>query len=64
MSGAHECQLVLVRSEINDQHVELNIILVHAQDHLIIATIARDLAEESIRLYACLDKKEYKQRNH
>ena len=39
------------RGEANGNPVELNIVLVHAQDHLTMATMAQDNAQEFINLY-------------
>ena len=41
----------MIQEEANGSPVEVNIILVHAQDHLTMAMMARDNAEEFIHLY-------------
>lgn len=56
MGAAHEHQMGLVRSEIDGEQVELNIILVHAQDHLVMAMMMRDMAEELIEVYQQMAK--------
>ena len=49
--AAHEVQFNLIRDEANGNSVEVNIILVHAEDHLTMAILASDLAERFIDLY-------------
>ena len=51
MHAAHEVQFNLIRDEANGNSVEVNIILVHAEDHLTMAILASDLAERFIDLY-------------
>lgn len=51
MRKAHSAQFDLIQEEANGRPVEVNIILVHAQDHLTMAIMARDNAEEFVRLY-------------
>ncbi len=48
---AHNCQTKLIAKESNGTPVELNILLVHAQDHLTMATICKDQATNFIELY-------------
>lgn len=47
---AHKIQTNLVQSEARRERNEVSIILVHAQDHLMTALLARDLANEIIDL--------------
>lgn len=49
--GAHKLQFSLLQQEAKNQPVDVNIILVHAQDHLTMAMVARDLAEELVEVY-------------
>ena len=56
MHEAHDLQFEMIQKEAAGDHVELNIILVHAQDHLTMALMARDNAQEFIRLYQMLDE--------
>lgn len=51
MRKAHQAQFDMIQEEANGSPVEVNIILVHAQDHLTMAMMARDNAEEFIHLY-------------
>lgn len=48
---AHSVQTDLLTQEASGQSVEINLLLVHAQDHLMNAITYRDLAEEMIELY-------------
>lgn len=48
---AHHTQTSLIQGEAQGNKVDVNIMLVHAQDHLTSAMIIRDLAEEFIDVY-------------
>lgn len=54
MVEAHEFQTDMIRDEINGKGVECNILLIHAQDHLTMATMAIDNAKEFIEIYRML----------
>jgi len=47
----HELQTQLIREEIEGSGEPVSLLMVHAQDHLNLALIMRDLAEEFIKLY-------------
>ena len=51
MHEAHDTQLSLIQGEANGEGVEVNIILVHAQDHLSMAITASDVAERMVEMY-------------
>ncbi|BBM52933.1 PTS system, lactose/cellobiose-specific IIA component [Leptotrichia trevisanii] len=51
MREAHHVQTELIQRESNGDGVDVNIILVHSQDHLSMAITARDNAEEFLQLY-------------
>ncbi len=51
MAEAHEVQMGMVRDEIEGKAADVNIIMVHAQDHLTMATMALDFAKEFMNLY-------------
>ena len=56
---AHRAQTKLLTEEARGNKVKLNIILIHAQDHLMGSILLRDLAEEFIEIHKALqDKKE------
>ena len=48
---AHVVQTDLLSQEASGEPVEINLLLVHAQDHLMNAMTYRDLAEEMIDIY-------------
>lgn len=48
---AHEAQTAMIGEEARGNSVEVHIILVHSQDHLTMAMMARDFAEELIEVY-------------
>jgi len=54
---AHETQTELICAEADGEKMELGLLMVHAQDHLMTSMLARDLAEEIITLYETLAKK-------
>lgn len=56
MAEAHHIQTDLLQKEASGEKTEVNIILVHAQDHLTTAIIMRDQAEMMIRLYQTIEK--------
>lgn len=47
----HEVQTEMLTKEANGEKNEINIILIHAQDHLTMATMAMDNAKRLIGLY-------------
>ncbi len=51
MREAHHVQTELIQQESGGDGVDINIILVHSQDHLSMAITARDQAEEFLNLY-------------
>lgn len=51
MNQAHEIQFNMIQQESSGNPVAVNIILVHAQDHLTMALVVKDMAEEIIELY-------------
>lgn len=48
---AHIVQTDLLTQEASGKSVEINLLLIHAEDHLMNAMTYRDLAEEMIELY-------------
>ena len=48
---AHDVQNDMLQSEAQGKSVELNIVLIHAEDHLTMAIMSIDFAEEFIELY-------------
>ncbi|SCY36567.1 PTS lactose/cellobiose transporter subunit IIA [Alkaliphilus peptidifermentans] len=48
---AHEAQTMLIHSEAQGNKVEISLLMIHAQDHLMNAMTVKDLAEEFVDLY-------------
>ena len=51
MVDAHDIQTGLIRNEFEGKNEEVNLLVVHAQDHLMGSMLMRELAEEFIYLY-------------
>ncbi|MBI9013709.1 MAG: PTS lactose/cellobiose transporter subunit IIA [Clostridiales bacterium] len=51
LKEAHRSQTSLIQSEAKGEKIEISILLVHAQDHLMNAIMMKDLAKEFIDLY-------------
>lgn len=56
MHQAHQAQTEMIQQEASGNPVDVNIILVHAQDHLTMAMMAQKNAEEFIYLYKNMKK--------
>ena len=48
---AHHQQTQLLVKEANGEHTEVNVMLVHAQDHLMTSMLAQELIAEMIELH-------------
>lgn len=53
---AHEAQTEMISAEAGGNPIDVNIILVHSQDHLTMAMMAKDFAEEMINVYKSIKK--------
>ncbi len=51
LAKAHEVQAQLIQEEADGRHLEVTILMVHAQDHLMNAMTVKDLALEMIDMY-------------
>lgn len=49
--AAHEMQTELICNEADGNKIEINLLMVHAQDHLMNSILARELIEEMIDMY-------------
>lgn len=49
--AAHQIQTELLQSEARGEKKEINLLLIHAQDHLMTAILAKDLIEEMIYMF-------------
>jgi len=57
LSLAHKSQTALIQAEAGGEKLELSMLLIHAQDHLMNAMTAKDLATEMVELYEILYEK-------
>ncbi len=48
---AHHIQTELLQAEARGEKQEINLLLIHAQDHLMTAILAKDLIEELMLIY-------------
>lgn len=48
---AHQEQTNLILAEVNGERLDISMILIHAQDHLMTAITVKDLANEMIDMY-------------
>ncbi|WP_066060094.1 PTS lactose/cellobiose transporter subunit IIA [Robertmurraya korlensis] len=51
LNEAHHVQTSLIQSEIRGEKVEISLLMVHAQDHLMNSITMKDLATEFVELY-------------
>ena len=56
LGKAHDFQTNLIQNEATGAHVQVSLLMVHAQDHLMNAMTVRDLAKEMIAMYEELRK--------
>ncbi|AOF49061.1 putative beta-glucan-specific phosphotransferase system enzyme IIA component [Tetragenococcus halophilus subsp. halophilus] len=57
LSQAHESQTGMLTKEAQGEHMDVTLLAVHSQDHLMTAIAFKDLATEIIDLYRRLDEK-------
>lgn len=48
---AHHAQTELLVNEMNGEHTDVDVMLVHSQDHLMTGMLARELIQELIEMY-------------
>jgi cellobiose PTS system EIIA component len=51
LNKAHEIQTSLIQNEAAGDHIQVTLLMVHAQDHLMNAMTIRDLVQEMIDMY-------------
>jgi len=56
MSKAHGMQTDLIQKEAQGNKTEIDLFMVHAQDHIMTAMLARDLAKEIVELHKKLSE--------
>lgn len=54
LGEAHKIQTSLIEDEANGDEIELSLLMVHAQDHLMNAMTIKDLAAEIVDIYVKL----------
>ena len=54
---AHHIQTSLLAKEADGDHTEVNVMLVHAQDHLMTAILAKELIAEMIEMYQAMSER-------
>lgn len=54
---AHSMQTELICNEADGNGIDMNLLMVHAQDHLMTSILARELISEIIELYKKLENK-------
>ena len=59
MLKAHELQTDLIIKEADGEKMEVGLIMVHAQDHLMTAILFKELAKEFIEVYKKLEKNNF-----
>lgn len=57
ISKAHRFQTDMIQAEAAGEHTEVNLVLVHGQDHLMNAMTVMDLAEQMIEMYRIIYSK-------
>jgi PTS system cellobiose-specific IIA component len=56
LNKAHDFQTKLIQKEASGESVEISLLMVHAQDHLMNAMTVRDLAKEMVSMYEAFRK--------
>ena len=56
VNEAHHSQTEMIQGEIRGEKTPLNLLMVHAQDHLMTSLVVIDLAQEFIDLYEKVNK--------
>lgn len=57
INQAHNSQTGLLTAEANGNHTEINLLMIHAQDHLMTAITFLDLAKELVDVYQAIQSK-------
>jgi len=53
---AHQTQTKLIQAEVNGAGLQMNLLMVHAQDHLMTAISEKSLIEHMVKLYNTIEK--------
>ena len=54
LANAHHSQTDLIQQAARGEEVEINLFMVHAQDHVMTAMLAKDMASEIVELHKAL----------
>ena len=57
LGEVHRLQTDLIQQEAKGNHTEINLFMVHAQDHLMTSILAKEMAREFVDLYEKLEQK-------
>lgn len=57
LTEAHNAQTEMIQNEIQGDHIQVMLLMVHAQDHLMDALVVKDLAYEIVELYKRIEKR-------
>lgn len=60
LNCAHEFQTEMIQAQINGEEIEVNLLMVHGQDHLMNAITVKDLAAEMVSMYKKMKEMEEK----
>lgn len=58
LNKAHNTQTKLIQAELNNEKIDMSLLLVHAQDHLMTAISEMSLIEQMIKILERIDKLE------
>lgn len=58
--AAHSTQAELLSAQMNGEKVDLDILLIHSQDHLMTGMLAQELLKEMVKMYAKIHELEQK----
>lgn len=62
LNTAHATQMKFIQSEVNGQLTNINLLVIHAQDHLMSSIVIKDLAKEMVLMKLAQLTKENKQK--
>lgn len=57
LGEAHKSQTALIQGEAGGNKIEISLLLIHAQDHLMTTMTLKDLANEIVDLYKKIEEK-------
>lgn len=60
LNKAHEFQTEMIQAQLNGEKMEVSLLMVHGQDHLMNAITVKDLAAEMVAMYKKMKESEDK----